>query len=458
MRVSKEFTKVGEFWLPGLDHKKTQGELKVIDGGRIELVVYSALGGRFLNGSRVGRVVGLVEDFGYVTLDGCYYKSKRGTIGDGKAKSLLGAKFLYVGRSFEAEAVLAKELCFSVEELDLWIGITGINVDWDDDGYNEVRVTYKSVDDIVLSLGDKFILRISFSSILPSSSSIKEVKISQKVWLVIQSNEAVSVECLIDKARELTTFISLGLDQVASLQDVTLSLKGSKIDYKDVVKIFFESRPFAEVGPDMKLHDPVFDFDFVRGGMESYLSNWSGCYENISPVISLYFGVKMGTYRYLDARFLALAQGLESLHRRTYDRKMMSEDEFAELKEKIIAGCPSDRREWLSGRLAYANEISLAQRLRDLIEPLKEIFGTDADVKKFVRSMVDTRNFYTHFDKSGKKYLAEGVALVALVDKMELLLYLNILILIGFEIPYLRMLVSSSFSLHKKLQDSYEAI
>jgi ApeA N-terminal domain 1 len=70
---------------------------------------------------------------------------------------------------------------------------------------------------------------------------------------------------------------------------------------------------------------------------------------------------------YLEQRFLNIAQAVESYHRRRSDKKDLSEEDHEKRLEKILAGTPQEYKKWLSDKLKYSNELSLRQRLKDLL-------------------------------------------------------------------------------------------
>ena len=100
--------------------------------------------------------------------------------------------------------------------------------------------------------------------------------------------------------------------------------------------------------------------------------------------IDLYFSTKNGARKYLDGKFLALAQGLETLHRRTSSELSMSESDFEKMLSEILDNCPPTHKEWLKMKLYFANELSLRKRLQDLFEPYIDVFGNKKDIKDII--------------------------------------------------------------------------
>ena len=150
----------------------------------------------------------------------------------------------------------------------------------------------------------------------------------------------------------------------------------------------------------------------------------------------------------MEARFLALVQGLEAYHRRTSDEKQMDEAEFKELVENLIEHCPEKRKEWLEGKLRYGNEVNLRKRIMRLIEPFKDRFGNSEKRRTLINKIVDTRNNLTHH-YSGSENFDD---LWVLCQKMEALFQLHFLLLIGFSREEIRSINWNCQELRRRLQ------
>jgi hypothetical protein len=135
-------------------------------------------------------------------------------------------------------------------------------------------------------------------------------------------------------------------------------------------------------------------------------------YEINRPAIGLYFTLTGSAIPYLESRFLFSVQSLEVFDR--IDRPT-SEADFKANKdwgEKILTSLPSDvpekLHEKLQGFLKYSAEPNLSQRLKAIVGGMpaefgKCPFGID---KKAIRSIVESRNHYTHYsDAAGGPHL-----------------------------------------------------
>ena len=129
----------------------------------------------------------------------------------------------------------------------------------------------------------------------------------------------------------------------------------------------------------------------------------------------------------------------------------MDETEFEKLVEHLVDQCPEEKREWLSDKLNYGNEVSLSKRLRDIIKPFKDVIGNRTKRESLINKIVKTRNYLTHYDQSLELEAAQGEDLWPLCLKMELLFQLHFLKLIGFSREQIDSLVANSIPLRWKL-------
>jgi len=129
----------------------------------------------------------------------------------------------------------------------------------------------------------------------------------------------------------------------------------------------------------------------------------------------------------------------------------MDDVTFKNIVNKLIEHCPKERQEWLSEKLHYANEISLAQRIKDIIKPFKSFLGTNNCRKKLIRKIVDTRNYLTHHDESLKSKAAVGRDLWLLCLKMEVIFQLQLLQLLGFTQEQIEDILKNNRKLQEKI-------
>jgi hypothetical protein len=178
--------------------------------------------------------------------------------------------------------------------------------------------------------------------------------------------------------------------------------------------------------------DMLFTLPDIGVEAERAIFRWFSRAELLRPIYDLYFGTLFQRGAYIHQRFLSLAQALESYHRRTIGGKHISEEDFGVLLAQLTDvvngagdGITRDARASFINKLKYFNEVSLRRRLKDL---LRNLAGLDAllirNSSRFVDRVVDTRNYYTHYDAASEAGAVPEQDLYLLCSQMQFLLEL----------------------------------
>ena len=468
MRIKDEIKCSGNFWLPSASEKKLPGTLTISDGGKIELEVVGlfdeTVGGQNSETSKSGefqRIVGQIEKYGSVTLDGCFYK-KRPLFHYGIAKSLLHVSKALLGLAYDdQEPLLFNALQFSVEGIDEWVDLSGINVDYQDEKPTAV-ITYAPPEEVSLNLNNGMKLLITFSWTLPGLPHTTEAKITQKTYFNLVSQQERPLTDFTSIAHKLTTFLCFAIDKTVCINQITATVNAIRRDPNDQdinngepepvsIPLYYARPPYTKEVPTIERYHMLFRYQAIKAKAEQIINNWLQAYDKFEPALNLYFGVATGGVRYLDDKVLALAQGLEIYHRRTSDETRMDKSNFESLRQTLKAQCPEEHRKWLSERLKYGNELSLRQRIKRIIEPFKKFIGDENQREKLIGSIVDTRNYLTHHDESLESRATSGDELSRLYRKMETIFQLCILQELGFTQTEIESVLDKSYRLRKKL-------
>jgi len=462
MRVEEKIVKAGYFWLPAKDDEKRPGTLTISDGGEIELEIVGLFDERVVSINddlTIGRIIGHIEIDGYVTLDNCYYTNKNMSFG-AISKSKIYSNKLLVGAAYEKdEPVAFNTFSFSTDCFDEWLRITGISVtnNWE---AKEHSVSYSPPDKLFFHLENGMRLEIGFAYSLPVSNSMTEVRITQSGFIKLNSTDLRPLSEFIEIAFKLTNLLCFAIDEIVSIKNVTATScefvqELSNGDSRpSVVKIYYPSIPFSGHVPNKNWHQMLFTFGEIKVSAHDVFNKWLSAYEKIEPAINLYFSTKGGAHKYIDGKFLALAQGLETYHRRTSDEKLMKPELFDDLVKVILKNTPVDNLEWLEGRLTHGNEISLGKRLKRIVEPFKEKLGNSSDRSKLIRKIVDTRNYFTHYNENLKGSVGDGSELFFLSRKMEIIFQLHFLKVIGFSDEEIDCVIENCHPLKNKLNET----
>ncbi|MDA2943338.1 ApeA N-terminal domain 1-containing protein [Enterobacter cloacae] len=463
MRVEEVFKKTGYFWLPDNEGHKIPGVLSIMDGGKIELEIIGDFGDnfQFFSEDNIPRIVGHIEDDGLLTLDDCFYLTRNFSFG-GISKSKIFVHKALIGATWEKdERVTFNTLSFEVDCLDEWIGITGISVEYCHKEKN-ASITYNPPKVIGIDLDVGMKLEICFAYTLPRKSRLKEAKITQRVYFKLSTTESRDLNDFTAMAFKIVNLMCFAMDEVISMKnlvatsnDIQRSGSGER-KYPALIKIFYQSIPYSDKIPNRSFHDMLFSYSTIEENAQQVFNNWINAYESLSPAFSLYFSNKNGAHKYLDGKFLTLAQGLETYHRRTSNETLMTAEKFEALVSKILDACPEENVDWLKGRLTHGNEINLGKRLKRIIEPFKERIGTSGERSKLLRKIVDTRNYLTHYSTDLESKAAKSRELLIICNKMEAIFNLHFLTVVGFNDVEINRVIDNCYPLKSKLGEKLQ--
>lgn len=129
-----------------------------------------------------------------------------------------------------------------------------------------------------------------------------------------------------------------------------------------------------------------------------------------------------------DARFLILAQAVETFSRAEGHAEYVCESAYKPIADAIIKAVPmsveTDHRESLKNRIKYGNEYSLRKRIRLLLDSLspdaQEIICQKP--ARFVNGVTNTRNYLTHRTTELNRKALKGVDLYWSCERLLMLM------------------------------------
>ena len=444
MKIKEEIKKSGDFWLPTIPDRKVPGTLSISPEGDIELEILKPLEPNIEPFSRnmggFNRVVGHVQEYGYVTLDGCHYITRNHSMSQGilKVHSVLSVNRVFTGVAYaENEAPRFNAFVFSIEGLDEWVAMDAINYEHKE----EIKiVAYKPTHSISFNLANGMQLEIISSVIHNTSLSPREEKITRETYFKLVSKKDQELNELISVAQKLTHLLrfvtneTVSLDSMSAISDSHVENAGGVIIPIEI-NIYSQSGFYPKNPPQVHWTDMLFRFSDIQNDAEGMINKWIDFYGVYEDALILYFLAQSTRERDLRSKFLSLAQGLEVYHRKAYgeeqDENTVGEVERQKLIACLIEHCSEEKHDWLRRRLEYPDEVSLGKRIKELINPFfKEIIGIKRS--KLARKVSVTRNYLTHYNPDLEPEAAKGWDLYVLCLKMELLFELHFLQLIGF--------------------------
>lgn len=447
MKIKEEIKKSGIFWLPPFS-KEVPGVLSISNDTGIVLEVaqpvspenITAIASQFNSNSEpLGRVVGHIQEYGFVILDGCQSKTDSLNINLGVMQT---SRVIWADRVFTGFPQPQNEIPpfntfkFSVEGIDEWVGINGISVGYEHEE-RTTTISSKPPETISFNLTKGMRLEITFIMGHTESHSLWEIGVSQKTYFKLVSEDPKELNEFFDVVRKIVGLLCFTINETVSLDSMSATadgldqIIGDGITHPATINIYDPSVFLPKDRPEIRADKMLFRFADIRDGAENMINKWIENYEEYKDAFNLYFLAQLEPPLSWSVKFMSLVQGLEAYHRTKSDEKYMEDDEFKVERKKVIKQFPKKDRNWFGAKLNYANELTLRDRIKKLISPFEKYIGGERE-PQLIDYIVNTRNYFTHYDSKSESKAAKGGDLYNLSIKLELLFELQFLDLMGF--------------------------
>lgn len=439
----------GYFWLPDSPDEKIPGLLRISKFGETSVDLVGIFGdyeseiNKIMNLKHQGihRVCGIVRKGGSVTLTQCNYLSVSTTLGGGLDEVIISAQTAYVGANFKQSEITFKEYDFWVEGLSEWLAMSGITTTTDITTASGT-IEYHQPEPITHNLPDGITMIFDFASSGPPPLSIypsTEVRVAQTPYISLSSTESKTLDYFNSLAIKLNRFLSLVVDQEVQIQTIKVTAEqkvdGGNETHKFLVRVYRRFSPSNDREAKIDRHMILFSYPTINN-FDEMINKWLENYENdtFANAIDLYFASKSNVPLRSQTRFLYLCQSIEILHRRMFPNEMIiPEQEFNDLKRKIMTSLPTNCPEFVQRKIESANQLSLRDRVKRMMNLFEDWFRGDEDGEEFAKRVSNTRNYLTHYHGRRNSRAADEQELWNLYNKLEILTTLYVLMLLGLD-------------------------
>jgi hypothetical protein len=442
----------GLWWLPHNDARKFAGTL-VVTRGKAKLEVLGAFADDQapfeMSLAHVPRILGMSTNGKAITLERCVPTSRNLNF-PGLMRTTFRAQAVLVGAWFsEGEEVTFDEIAFRTSDLDTWAMVSGFSHGFTGEEEAETGLFVPSdfefkftpPPSIEIPLDDGFSASIRFAyhqtGLAPVTTTLTLTQAASFYLRFPGARSLNEAETLLGLVRN---FLTLAIGRPLTLLAVT----GYKDDLlnpaskrPEPVEVLYET-PNNPDPPHRDLHptEMMFTLSEAKPSISEVLRAWFSRQEILRPVFNLYFGALYHPTLFLDQRFIAYAQAIETYDRRRRNATDLPQDEHERRVVDILAATPAEHAEWLKTKLKHSNSLVLGKRLRDVIAecpPIsKRIFGPSRKRTSALRQIVDTRNYHTHYDVSLEHAAAKGAELYLRTVQLRAMIEMSLLRELGF--------------------------
>lgn len=335
------------------------------------------------------------------------------------------------------ETGVASALSFTTPEMIRWANLRGLTYN----SNKEVKATYSGKRTMEVHAEGA---TVQFSTgIKIETSSVSELNLVERNGVRIAFDQPQSILDIDRWVTKVCRLISLALR-------CPTVCRVYELEQKKGGPITIVTHSSKSVAAETKMVHPLFIRPKRQALYARVLRSWFAEYDKLEPVISLRVALLSQPAKFREFEFLTYVQAVEALHRRTRPaRTLVDKKQYADLHGKLVEAIPShwETKAEFVNKLRYLNEISLADRLRDVFAYDKELLGAlFRDEAKDVALIKDLRNYFTHYDgKKSERVLAYigTTKFYYLTAKVLLLLEIAMLREIGFSQAEVRSLIQN---------------
>lgn len=292
------------------------------------------------------------------------------------------------------------------------------------DPSKEIDIEYKRPQGYRYELND-YTLKIDF--LLRHKCSMHEINMKQDVIVTFDNLLDNNLEFDLNFINDFSDFLTLCTGERIIYYDIKGKDKnGEKVE----IKISMDDYDFNK---KIRNKGMLIPFSLIKENFQSCLENWNNKKEKLSPVISYVVDSYKNVF-FEPLSFIKVVQAMETFSRRMRTNCKIDQEDHKKKIDYIIDHIEKDEyKKWLNEKLKYSNEPSLSSRLKEIFKEVDFIVHLSSKQRKnIVKKIVDTRNYYTHFDES-KKDLTMSIDEMYYISKYMLII-LRVLIMKEFGI------------------------
>lgn len=349
------------------------------------------------------------------------------------------ANYVFIGYEFDnKKQLIFNECSFSFKDFDKWVDVYGFKKIDVGQPEQTLSLVYDLPNKIEFDFSLKISAQIKFGhSGIPISKQVKQFHIAQQTYLTFQSKtDSLNLKDIITSIISLRNFLSLAyyeLPQIDFLKVYKDEIKmGEDLEAKEIlvyVPIYWEEN-FKEKRSSREF---LFNFESIRDNISEMFLRWEKIHGAIEPVVAFIIEAFRRSIKVNEFKFLSIIQGIETFHRRLNPTSQEIVKSHLHRIKEIASNLNGDDKNLILEKLQYAYEPSLRKRIKESFAKIPEevIKKIILDRSDFINKIVDSRNYYTHYDLSLKDKALKGRQLYFASERLKVLLIALVLTEIG---------------------------
>jgi len=433
----RDFTLNGHWWIPSDPNGAAYGTLSYsVDGIKLRLdrAFTPELNTAYGVGSvKIPVILGRANDYSSVTVLRAFYWGCHGNEID------LFANEIVVGAHLDSAHAVVREAVVGFSNLEEW---TACQLVQQSAGDGDASARFFVTKDLKpnLQVSELPCLKtLTLSTDLQVSHGLVETKLTNQSRFTLEFSHPATLQTVTDSVRSLGNLLALLIDEPVQPTNIRLMIQSEPTGPDVFANYVIPPRAtLPKKKPEFEMLLPLDDLQQTNTA-ETLFTNWFRKEQVLRPVYDLLLNTIYSPGQYVQSNFLSLAQALESFHRRVYQGKYLSEEEYSSIRNALVDAIPGGIDKKLSDKLKsmlqYGNELSLKSRLEYLFQGIRpdhfdNLSGGD-DPRRFIRSLVDIRNYLTHYGGQKPSILESTVEMYNLNRRLTALSMLLIFKYLG---------------------------
>ncbi|MEQ1554732.1 MAG: HEPN domain-containing protein [Ferruginibacter sp.] len=355
-----------------------------------------------------------------ITLYNCFTSSRRMSF-PGIPSVEISAIYCFTGEHLTFESLQFNSAILKISSLNEWVDIGGFNDFTNDD--NNFAITYKNPDPITFYKTDSVEFIILFYSTSPYFRPKHNCTVTQDTVILIKHNSTFNLDTFWKYISSIKSFLTLAYFSEPQLQEIKFKQSEKDIECKYVG----QKNEISEQKSSRR--NFLFTFKNIENDFLTIFKKWTELNVIIEPVINVLQECFGNRNIISENKFLNVMQGIETFHRRRRQNEKEGKVFHKNKVAEIIASCPAEYQDWLKSKLHFSNEPTLNDRLEELFNELDTTLKNHLfnNTEQIISQSKNTRNYFTHYDKSLEKKALKDSELYYLTERLKIFLLIILL-------------------------------
>ena len=303
--------------------------------------------------------------------------------------------YIIMGKAYDSlNSCLVRTIEAEFTLLDKWVNINPFEFEINNNE-KEYNVYYKLPNSRAYTCKN-FKFSICFGGKV-NSDRLKSVEIKQRTYIKFEFEEEIKLTDSLDYIIDFSRFLTLCIGEESNISNIRV-----KDNTNNELEVFW-NRMSNRDESNTKIENILIPFNLINNNFGEILERWYQVNKELEPIIS-YIIEGYDKVFHIPMTYLKIVQALEAFSRKMRNNNKEDESSYNKKIRYILNSIDNEEyREWLEGKLRYANEPTLNSRIKELLKEVDFFLNLTSNERKSVASKISlTRNYFTHFDEANK--------------------------------------------------------